>query len=435
MRFRDRIHAGDLLGERLLDLDLNDAIVLGLARGGVPVAARAARKIGAPFDVFVSRKLGAPHRPEFGVGAVAEGGVLWVDERSAVSVGLDDDGVNRAAERERVEVIRRVQKYRKGRSVPDLRHRPVVLVDDGIATGGTVQAAIKALRTLGADNLILAVPVAPPSTLGALAPQVEEIVCLSEPQDLWAIGAWYDDFRQVDDDEVMRLLETSQKPSMSRDIVIPTRHANLQGTLTLPVGASGIVVFAHGSGSSRFSPRNRFVARHLSDAGLGTLLFDLLTDDEEEVDSVDASLRFDVELLAGRLVEAMDWISSTVHPQGQRLGLFGSSTGAAAALVAAARRPESVSAVVSRGGRPDLARAMLSKVQAPVLFIVGGNDLEVLALNRQAAALLPRPPLLEVIGGATHLFFEPGKLEAAAQAARNFFVEQLGQGPAVEAQW
>lgn len=433
MRFRDRIQAGDLLGERLRSLGLKDAIVLALPRGGVPVAARVARKMGVPFDVFVSRKIGAPHRPELGVGAVAEGGMLWFDKRSAASVGLDDDGVERAAERERVEVVRRVQMYRKGRPLPDLRHRPVVLVDDGIATGGTVHAAIQALRALGVDHLVLAVPVAPPSTLGELAEHVEEIVCLSEPKDLWAIGAWYDDFKQVDDDEVLALLDAVHSPAVSREIVIPTRDAGLEGTLTLPAGAPGIVVFAHGSGSSRFSPRNRFVARHLSDAGLGTLLFDLLTSDEEAVDAIDASLRFDIELLTGRLVEAMDWLSSTVQPQGQRLGLFGSSTGAAAALAAAARRPASVAAVVSRGGRPDLAQASLAMVQAPVLLIVGGLDLDVLALNRQAAVMLPRSPRIEIIGGATHLFPEPGKLEAAAQVARAFFVEHLGSTATREA--
>ncbi|GAA2403649.1 dienelactone hydrolase family protein [Streptomyces glaucosporus] len=198
--------------------------------------------------------------------------------------------------------------------------------------------------------------------------------------------------------------------------------AVLPGDLTVPEGARGAVAFAHGSGSSRHSPRNRAVAGVLRDAGLGTLLFDLLTEDEERTDAVTAAHRFDIPLLGRRLVAAVDWLAAHPSTAGLPIGLFGASTGAAAALVAAAQRPERVRAVVSRGGRPDLAGDALDRVDAPVLLIVGGEDREVLRLNEQAAARLAAPCAVHVVPGATHLFEEPGTLDQAAAAARDWFV-------------
>jgi putative phosphoribosyl transferase len=200
----------------------------------------------------------------------------------------------------------------------------------------------------------------------------------------------------------------------------------LDGDLAPPAGG-GVVLFAHGSGSSRHSPRNRQVARQLQEAGLGTLLMDLLTADEERVDLRSRELRFDIDLLAGRLVGAVDWLAARLG-QGPRLGLFGASTGAAAALVAAARRPERVAAVVSRGGRPDLAGPALERVRAPTLLVVGGADTTVLALNRQAAGRLAAPCRLEVVAGASHLFPEPGALEQVARLATGWFTAHLGSG-------
>lgn len=196
----------------------------------------------------------------------------------------------------------------------------------------------------------------------------------------------------------------------------------LTGDLVLPPQARGVVAFAHGSGSSRHSPRNRAVARVLQDAGLGTLLFDLLTEDEERIDAVTGELRFDIPFLARRLVAAVDLLAARPDAGALPLGLFGASTGAAAALVAAAERPGTVRAVVSRGGRPDLAGEALGRVRAPVLLVVGGLDQEVLRLNERAADALSAPYTLHVVPGATHLFEEPGTLEEAAASARDFFL-------------
>jgi dienelactone hydrolase len=218
---------------------------------------------------------------------------------------------------------------------------------------------------------------------------------------------------------------------VDRDTVVDAGPVQLKGRLTVPRAARGLVLFAHGSGSSRFSPRNRHVASALQRAGLGTLLMDLLTAGEEEEDALTCQLRFDLPLLSVRLVGATDWLKSHADTKGLNVGYFGSSTGGGAALLAAAGRPDAVGAVVSRGGRPDLAGPALGRVRAPTLLIVGGRDPQVLALNRDALARLRCPKRLEVVPGATHLFEEPGALDAVATLAAAWFRQHLG---AVEAE-
>jgi len=213
---------------------------------------------------------------------------------------------------------------------------------------------------------------------------------------------------------------------MSKAVSISLSDAVLQGDLTVPRGAGGIVAFAHGSGSGRHSPRNRFVAEKLNEAGLATLLMDLLTEDEERVDNVTAELRFDIGLLARRTAQVVQWIKAQPSLRGLPCGLFGASTGAAAALVAAASLPgETVGAVVSRGGRPDLAAQSLPEVSCPVLLIVGGDDDVVITLNEKARSRLRCPCELKIVPGATHLFEEPGTLEQVADLAAGWFTRYL----------
>jgi dienelactone hydrolase len=218
-------------------------------------------------------------------------------------------------------------------------------------------------------------------------------------------------------------------PSEEHDvsISIPADGAKLQGNLNIPAGARGLVLFAHGSGSSRHSPRNRYVASALREGGLATLLMDLLTPEEEAIDLRTRQLRFDIGLLAERLVAATDWLREHPETRGLKLGYFGASTGAGAALVAAARRPDEIGAVVSRGGRPDLALSALPAVRAPTLLIVGGDDLPVIGMNREALNALRVEKQLEIVPGATHLFEEPGTLEQVARLARAWFERHLGQ--------
>jgi putative phosphoribosyl transferase len=224
---------------------------------------------------------------------------------------------------------------------------------------------------------------------------------------------------------------TTEDRSEERVVRVVAGPVTLEGNLTLPAGARGVVLFAHGSGSSRLSPRNRYVARLLNEGKLATLLIDLLTPDEAVIDLQSAHLRFDIRLLAERLIGATDWLTQYPDSRHLRVGYFGASTGAAAALVAAAERARVVGAIVSRGGRPDLAGPALARVQAPTLLIVGGDDTPVIELNRQAFTQLRGEKRLAIIPGATHLFEEPGALEQVAWLAREWLERYLAPAEAL----
>ena len=219
--------------------------------------------------------------------------------------------------------------------------------------------------------------------------------------------------------------EMKQMLDFDQAVNIRSGTVKLEGELKVPHGATGVVLFAHGSGSSRRSLRNQFVARVIREAGVGTLLFDLLTKDEEAIDAFTGELRFNIEFLARRLVDATNWIRSQPTTQHLRIGYFGASTGAAAALIGAVELSNIVAAVVSRGGRPDLARNALAKVKAPTLLIVGGDDDVVIELNENALAKLKCEKELKIVPGATHLFEEPGTLEQVAQLASEWFKKKL----------
>jgi len=208
-------------------------------------------------------------------------------------------------------------------------------------------------------------------------------------------------------------------------VEIPVGKVRLEGNIAVPKGAEGVVLFAHGTGSSRFSPRNRYVAEVLQKAGIATLLMDLLTEEEERVDMVTAELRFDIEMLADRLIGATQWLKRNPETKSLSIGYFGASTGAGAALIAAAKYPDDVKAVVSRGGRPDLAMPYLPKVKAPTLLIVGGADEPVIGMNKEAMEELLSAKKLEIVPGATHLFEEPGALEKVAMLAADWFSKYL----------
>ena len=224
----------------------------------------------------------------------------------------------------------------------------------------------------------------------------------------------------------INLKESSGKSKNNSEIRIPINSITLEGNLIIPEGAKGIVVFAHGSGSSRHSSRNQYVARELQKEGLGTLLFDLLTADEERIDMVTAHLRFDIDLLANRLVDVTNWLLNNPDTEYLNIGYFGASTGAAAALIAAKEHSNSVKAVVSRGGRPDLAEKALPGVKAPTLLIVGGEDFQVIDMNQWAFdRLTVKEKQLKIVPGATHLFEEPGTLEEVAYLAGEWFKRYL----------
>ncbi|MFD9233743.1 phosphoribosyltransferase family protein [[Kitasatospora] papulosa] len=419
MQFTDRTDAGRRLAVALRHLGRRDPVVLGLPRGGVPVAYEVAQALGAPLDVIVVRKLGVPYHPELGFGAIGEGGVRVISEEIVRRTGVGEKDLVAVERAEAAELVRRAHAYREGRPRLPLEGRAVVVVDDGVATGATARAACQVVRAQGAAYVVLAVPVASPDAAARLREDADEVVCLSAPVLFSAVGEWYRDFSQTSDEEVVALLARASADAVAaEEVEVDAGGVPLSGDLVLPADAGAVVVFAHGSGSSRHSPRNRSVAAALNRAGLGTLLFDLLTPGEE----VYRANVFDIGLLAGRLADTTDWLRRRVPLP---VGSFGASTGAAAALRAAAAADSGVGAVVSRGGRPDLAGADLSGVRAPTLLVVGGDDTTVIDLNRQAQAALHCENLLEIVPGATHLFEEPGALERVADLARDWFTAHL----------
>ena len=411
--FRDRATAGRELAAALGRFASDETVVVGLTRGGVPVAAEVAHGLGVPLDMLVVRKVGAPFQPELGIGALAEGDVQVIDTVLCQRMGIPDADVRRLVRATALELDERIATFRHSHPRRDLTGRLVIVVDDGLATGSTAHAAIRSARRAGARYVVLAVPVGSEQAVRRLGGIADEIECLATPVDFMAVGYHYDDFAQVSDAEVLACLGTETRA----EVHIPVGDAALVGDLDIPPGARLLVIFAHGSGSSRLSPRNQEVARILQDGGIATLLMDLLTEEE----AAHRAQVFDIEHLADRLEGALTWSRRDSRTQHLAVGLFGASTGAAAALVTAARCPDRVRSVVSRGGRPDLATPWLSRVQAPTLLILGGDDVDVLRLNREALTRLRCRASLEVIPGASHLFEEPGALPRAAALARDWF--------------
>jgi putative phosphoribosyl transferase len=362
-----------------------------------------------------------------------------IDHEMMRQVGMSQADLDRTLQREVRELRRRTDRFRDGREPLEVSGRTVVVVDDGLATGLSDLAAVRALRRRGAGRIVVAAPVGSREAVAMLGREADEVVCHTVPERLTGVGGWYRDFSQVSDDEVLRALaESGSGPpaasagglgdEIAREVGFKLRAVRLHGDLRIPPGAHGLVIFAHGSGSSRLSPRNRSVARALNDAGLATLLFDLLSEDE----AARRAPVFDVGLLAERLEAVTRWALADEATRALPIGYFAASTGSAAAVRAAAALGDLVRALVSRGGRPDLATGDLPAVRAPTLLIVGDRDREGLTLNRRAADLLRCSHRIALVPGAGHLFEEPGALEAVARLAMEWFETQLGAagGPA-----
>jgi putative phosphoribosyl transferase len=453
--FSDRVEAGRRLAERLRALSGRaDVVVLGLPRGGVVVAHEVASRLGCPLDVIVVRKLGVPSRPELAMGAIGEEGVRVLDPHIVDLSRVSGRELAAVETREREELARRITLFRGGRARVPLTGRVAVVVDDGVATGSTVKAACRAAYGLGAARVVVAAPVAPRDVEERLRGFADEVVVVERPADFRAVGQFYDRFDQTTDEEVIALLRRETRPGsgpergpahsdgavagvvggISDEVRIAVPGATLEGRLDLAPDAVGTVVFVHGSGSSRHSPRNRFVAEGLRRVGLGTLLFDLLTPTEER----DRANVFDIDLLTGRLTAVTAWLAEArwdgagADGSGRRpVGYFGASTGAAAALRAAAVLGDRVGAVVSRGGRVDLTGDVITDVVTPTMLIVGSRDRVVLDLNRTTRARMRCETALEVVPGAGHLFEEPGSLERVLDVSRRWFLRHLTESGSV----
>jgi predicted phosphoribosyltransferase/dienelactone hydrolase len=434
--FADRDEAGRRLAAALERYRERNPVVVALPRGGVPVAFEIARLLEAPLDILLVRKVGSPHQPEYGVGAIAEGGFRLIRRDEVELIGISDAELDAVIAAESAELERRRAAYRGSREALPVEGRTVLLVDDGVATGATAAVAARALRARGATEVVLAVPVGPAGTANRLASQFDEVVCLEEPQGFYSVGQFYVDFSPVPDREVGELLELGRDvpplqiaadplsdpaPGARTVEIEPEPRVLIEGDLTVPEKQFGLVIFAHGAGSSRHSPRNRRVAERLNQMGFATLLIDLLT----QLEAGDRNNVFDIGKLTQRLLTVTRWVQDDDELRVLPIFYFGASTGAAAALRAAAHVGADVHAVVSRGGRPDLAREALGQVVSPTLLIVGGADWQVLGLNEQAAERLRCPHQVAIVPGATHLFEEPGALDLVAQLAGEWFTRHL----------
>lgn len=433
MLFIDRGDAGRRLAVPLQSLDGEDMVVLGIPRGGVPVAFEVATALGAPLDVIPVRRLGVPHQPELAFGAIGED-VRVINEFIVEQAQLTVDEMAEVEHRERAEITRRAARFRHGHPPTPVAGRTAVIVDDGMVTGASARAACRIARAHGATRVVLAVPVAAREAVNTLKREADEVICLETPAWSHTVGQWYRSFPRPSDDDIAELLdraatgapepphaEPGPPPLRDDDVHVITGNIELRGHLTIPAEPIGLVVFAHPSGSSRHSPRNRYLAAVLQQEGLGTLLFDLLTPDEE----IHRARVFDIDLLADRLVDVTDWLTHQPHTEGLRIAYFGTDTGTAAALRATTDPRVDIATVVSRSGRPDLARDAMTRVRTPTLLIAGGDDPLTLKSNQRAQATMLCASTVTVVPGADHLFTQPDALESVADLARGWFVAHL----------
>jgi predicted phosphoribosyltransferase/alpha-beta hydrolase superfamily lysophospholipase len=420
MTFHDRSDAGKRLAGLLKEQGFENPVVLGIPRGGVPVAAEVAKALAGELAVVVARKLGAPGNPELAIGATTETGASYINMAVAVAAGAGQRYIEAEKTRQIAEAHRREQLF-DGHRRPPVAGRTVIIVDDGIATGATAIAAVRSIKAEGAEHVVLAVPVGPTEMLELLRGEADEVVCLLDDPDFWAVGYYYEDFSQVSDEDVLRTLEKFSAPvaaDPTRQVEIERDGLSLAGTLTTPAGNGpfSLVIFVHGLGSGKDSPRNLVIASRLVDAGIATLLFDLSGHGESSPDPRDG-----VDAYVDDLEAAFAWSLEQDGIDRGRVGIAGSSLGAVVAAKALADRRVGPRTMVLRA--PPLETADLRAISVPSLVLIGSRD----PLRRQVeAGAVGRPQLtLSLVEGASHLFEEPGALEEATQRTVEWFKSEL----------
>lgn len=428
MIFQNREQAGEALAELLYtDMKESNAVVVALPRGGVPVAARIARRLGSKLDILIAHKLGAPYNPEFALGAVTEDGGVWMNQDALEMIPHETSQLEASLETAFTEMRKQGKLFRGNELKVDVKAKTVILVDDGLATGSTLVAATNALKKQGASKIVVAVPVASQKGMKLLKPLSDRVYAVEQPTRFRAIADWYEDFDPVNDADVVRMISESRNSKTKRYVRRREAVLNLDGTevlgeLSTPDRCKGWVVFAHGSGTSLKNTRNIQIAKELNENGFGTLLCDLLTERE----GVYSKNRFDVGLLSNRLVAATHWLKWQAEWNSLPIGYFGVGMGAAAALQASLEFRDWMFAIVSRGGQPELSKKTLERIATPTLLIAGEEDADALALNRQAYENIPYA-LLETIPHATHHFEEPGAFGGVTRMTIDWFRDCLGR--------
>ncbi|MBI2207675.1 MAG: alpha/beta fold hydrolase [Candidatus Rokubacteria bacterium] len=430
MRFHDRTDAGRRLADALAPFVTPPAVVAGIPRGGVAVALPVVERFGLPLTVVYARKLTAPIAPELAFGALDEDGEVILEPRIVATLGLQRDDIDRARTRVAAEIRRRMQLYQVPPLATYLPGASVLLVDDGLATGNTMRAAVAYARRHGAREIVVAVPCASVEAAERFRHEADRFVGLVIDPGFYAVGAYYEDFSPVEDAAVCRMLEQAQRiiagsdpPASGLAVSFKnSRGLRLAGELLVPDGPGRhpVVVFAHGWGSSKASPRNRMVATALVAAGIAAFLFDFTGHGDSEGTDEDstAAQQHDDLRSAADILETLDEVDS------RRLGIAGASSGAAAALLFAAE-DQRVKALVMRSGNARGAELAAERVRAPTLLIVGALDAPILAVNEELLARLAGTKRMEIVPGGNHLFEDPAALRRAATLTVEWFARHL----------
>lgn len=424
--YADRHDAGRRLAALLHDRRFEDPLVIGIARGGMPVAAEVARALGAPLDIVIVRKIGVPWNPELAIGAVAEGELVMVDEQAAAQLHLSAQEVDAAVARALEELAAAIARLRRGRPRIGVRGRSVILVDDGLATGRQAQAAIAALRSRGALHITLALPVGAPESVQALSHSVDEALCAATPQHLRAIGDWYEDFRPTSDEEMLALL-CEHAGAARRSALIGSAAPKASGELVVPWSAPGhgVIVFAPADRAPAEADLAAHLAMALQHAGFATLTLAGARSDRAQPQDA----RRDVQRTAQLTREATDWLRS--QPESARLpiGYLGSGTAAAGALVAASRLRSAVGALVAYAPRLELTGGAIALLEAPTLLIVPEQDRELIALCHAAREAMQCESRVALAPGRSPLALAESAREPLAALIIDWFARHISETP------
>ncbi len=454
MPFTDRTDAGRRLAQALAPFEDKNPLVVALPRGGVPVGYEVARSLGAPLDVLVTRRLEAPGDETVNIGAIGPGGVRYLDTARIRELGITDRELEDRAADASAEVEARSRRFR-GTSRPlSVRNRIVILVDDGVLEGATTRLAARILRSLGPKRLILATPVAPPATLEVLRDEVDGLVFLVSPEEIGSLDDWYREYPEISDGDVESYLHQAHRdleriaekgrrppevrieppePMTQRAVKLDVGDKTLNGLLAIPEDAKGVVLFGHSSGSNRYTPRNQQLAEQLREAGLATLLVDLLTPEEAAEDVRTQRYRFDIGTLARRVIGAIDWLAEQPNTKILPVAIYGAGTSAALGVVAARQRPNRVRALAARSGRMDLVKSALDEVEVPTLLIVGEEDSDILDINRKALQRLAGPAELMLVPATGPIFEAPEVIEQMAEGIASWCHQHLPELEALQA--
>lgn len=412
------------LAAQAADLSLDDPLIVAQSLDSLPLAYEISQLMDIPLDVVSVRRMGAPFNPEYPIGAVAANGGCWMNDVVIDYLGLGPAELKDWIEFQRQELKVEMSWVRRVLPPLSLVDRTVILVNRGMVSGGATLAALREVRRQSPTRVIVAAPIYSPSSIENIRLETDEWVGGECVTDLNLINEWYRGAPvpsyEVLEEVLAMAAQNGRTEIYGHEVTVEYQEVQLRGLLARPNGQKGWVIFAHGSGSSHRSSRNQQVAERLNQEGFGTLLFDLLTPEEAAV----RSQVFDVQRLSNRLLMATRWLDDHYNEGDLPIGYFGASTGAAAALIAAAELGKRIFAVVSRGGRPDLADDFLVHVKSPTLLIVGGKDETVMALNKMAMQRMGHCEVMTV-AGATHLFEEPGALDQVQDLAADWFSRQL----------